>query len=190
MLFSSLGMTSNKRGCKPSPACLYRLSRHPHHSSIANYGTIIPAQPQDDDPVLSLLAPSALALDADAYANQPDAYANNPAPNAYQRSPNLPAQPMAPVITRPSAFDKQPNINNASPTGQVRIMGAKNGRYDGEDDRNVKYINDLKTKREKYQIEIGATMLRRKMVFDTKEIKQHFEQKKKDSTGAANLGTD
>ena len=33
-------------------------------------------------------------------------------------------------------------------------------------------------------------MLRRKPVFDTKEIKQHFEQKKKDSTGAANLGTD
>ncbi len=67
-------------------------------------------------------------------------------------------------------------------------MGAKGGRYDGEDTRNVKYINDLKTKREKYQVEIGATMLRRKMVFDTKEIKQHFVQKNKDDVGSATLG--
>ena len=52
-----------------------------------------------------------------------------------------------------------------------------------------KYINDLKTKRDKYQVEIGATLMRRKAIFDTREIKQHFEKKKKDSTGAANLGT-
>jgi hypothetical protein len=164
------------------------------------YNTIIPAQapnndggPADpqDDPVLSILAPPALAVVGDAYANNTDAYANNPSPDAYQKTPNLQAQPVAPapLNTRPRDFDKQPDINNASPTGQARILGAKNGRYDREDQRNVKYINDLKTRRQKYQIEIGATMLRRTMVFDTKEIKHHFVQKNKDSVGSANLGT-
>ncbi len=165
------------------------------------YNTMIPAQPPtgpyntqipvqlQDDPVLALLAPPAQAPNGDAYANNPsaDVYANNPSPNAYQKTPNL-SPPPAPTNMRPSAFDKQPDINNASPTGQVRILGAKGGRYDGEDTRNVKYINDLKTKREKYQVEIGATMLRRKMVFDTKEIKQHFVQKNKDDVGSATLG--
>jgi hypothetical protein len=164
------------------------------------YGTIIPAQPPNgggladsqNDPVLSLLAPPPLVLNNNAYANNPNSnvYSRSPNGDAYSMTPNLPSPPPVQQGPRPTAFDQQPDKKNASAMGQARILGAKNGRYNGEDNRNVKYINDLKTKREKYQIEIGATMLRRKLVFDTKEIKKHFEQKKKDSTGAANLGMD
>jgi hypothetical protein len=157
------------------------------------YGTQIPAPAPNnngvdlqDDPVLSLLAPPA---GGDAYANNTSPYANNPNPDPYQKTPGSVSLSVPPPLKRPAAFDQQPNINNASPTGQARILGAKGGRYDGEDQRNVKYINDLKTRREKYQVEIGATMLRRKMVFDTKEIKQHFVQKNKGDVGSATLGT-
>jgi hypothetical protein len=152
------------------------------------YNTMIPAPPPVDDPVLSLLAPPAVGL-GDDYANNNDAYANNPSPNPYLKSPGTLPPQGGPANTRPSGFDRQPDINNASPTGQARILGAKDPRYDGENAGSVKYINDLKTRREKYQIEIGSTLLRRKMVFDTKDIKQHFEQKETGSTGAANLGT-
>jgi hypothetical protein len=40
--------------------------------------------------------------------------------------------------------------------------------------RDWPFSNDLKTGRQKYQIEVGATMLTRTMVFDTQEIKQHY----------------
>ncbi len=102
------------------------------------YNTMIPAQPPtgpyntqipvqlQDDPVLALLAPPAQAPNGDAYANNPspDAYANNPSPNAYQKTPNL-SPPPAPTNTRPSAFDKQPDINNASPNGQAAHLGCE-----------------------------------------------------------------
>jgi len=157
-----------------------------------------PADPQDD-PVLSILAPMALPQDSGPYNVRipANAASNSLGADAYHSSNNTSAQngapsamPGMPASTRPRDFDRQPNINNASPTGQARILGAKQGRYDGEDTRNVKYINDLKTRRQKYQVEIGATMLRRTMVFDTQEIKQHFVQKKKDSVGSASLGAD
>jgi hypothetical protein len=160
------------------------------------YGTMFPAPAPNNngaadlqgDPVLSLLAPPALGLDDDAYNNSTP-YANQPNPDPYQKTPAIVPQAVPPALTRPTAFDQQPNINNASPMGQVRILGAKDGRYAGEDQGNVKYISDLKTRRQKYQVEIGATMLRRTMVFDTKEIKQHFVQKNKGDVGAATLGT-
>jgi hypothetical protein len=139
------------------------------------------ADQMDDDPVLSLLGPTGLALDDNANTKNPveDPYHQSPnsrpVEDPYHQSPNSQSQPGLPAINRPSAFDRQPNINDATPMGQARIPGPMGPHYIGEQKKNVKYISNLRTRREKYQIEIGATMLRRKMVFDTKQIKQHFQ---------------
>jgi hypothetical protein len=189
----------------------------PANSATGPYNVQIPAKPAyatspvlpDDDPVVSMLA-SAPAQDSGPYgvwapgnsaqngaavqnADVPDNYntgGNAGPPNAPASNGGVVAPPPLPFNNgRPSAFDKQPNINDASAKGQVRIMGDKQGRYDGEKDRGVKYVSDLKTRRQKYQVEMGSTMKRRNLEFDTRDIKQHFIKKGRGDVGSATLGT-
>ena len=140
------------------------------------YGVKIPAKVPDsngapddmqDDPVLSILTSVSQTTDSGPYGVKipANSASNAPADDPYMTSQNAsrpngaPSTMVAmPVSTRPRDFDRQPNINNASPTGQARILASKQGRYDGEDKLNVKYINDLKTRRQKYQVELGSTM--------------------------------
>ena len=70
--------------------------------------------------------------------------------------------------------------------GQNRILKPMDPRLIGEDAAGVKYIDDLKVRREKYQVEIGSTMRRRGMDFDTKEI----ESTSSTRVGSGPTGTD
>jgi hypothetical protein len=166
----------------------------PIPGSMGPYNVQIPANttyanaPGDlgDDPVVAMLS-SAPGHDADI----PDDYntgVNAGAPNAPGSNGAVVAPPPAFNNGRPAAFDKQPNINDATAKGQARILGEKQGRYDGEKDRGVKYVSDLKTRRQKYQVEMGATMKRRSLDFDTRDIKQHFIGKGRGDVGSATLG--
>ena len=127
-----------------------------------------------DDPVPALFRPQ----DLEAMVNlEPEQSAYNDAKNG-NRPPVPPSQ-------RPEIMERGKEI--IGPKGQIRIECEPHG-YGGEDSRAVKYIRDLNMRRDRYQVEIGATILRRKMVFDTKEIKQHFKHKHNHTISAADLG--
>jgi hypothetical protein len=138
-----------------------------------------PADPRND-PVLSFL---------DVYTSCPsnDAYVDDPR----SLNPSVPSRPVAPVVPPPiSASERRPNVNGVSPTAPARIPGHLGPQYVGENDRNVKYIRDVKTMREKYAVEIGASMKRRTFVFETQTIKRQFRQKPTYHLSSAKMGND
>ncbi len=109
------------------------------------YGVKIPAKVADnggaqddmqDDPVLSILTSVANSTDSGPYGVKIPANgaSNAPADDPYMTSQNAsrpngaPSTMVAmPVSTRPRDFDRQPNINNASPTGQAPHPGREAG---------------------------------------------------------------
>ena len=74
--------------------------------------------------------------------------------------------------------------------GQFRILKSKKLQFKNEaTTQNVKYIYDIGQRREKYQVEIGATLRRRGQEFDTYAVKKQFIDKGKAAQfGNASLG--
>jgi len=110
------------------------------------------------------------------------------ASSGWQRG-TLPTQPAnnAPQVP-PSVFPR-----TTFARGGLRVLLSKHARYQDERERGVKYIDNAAVRRAKYQIEIGARLRRRGSMFDTREVRKHFERKYRSRgepniLGAANLG--